>query len=741
MVSAYEVVEAGKAKGITISWSDVFSLYNRSHLRASGAFFVPAFVTQFISTYVAYRKPQTVLDPWVGTGSLLLPVMDAADIGRGVAIAHSDSEVRLPQAMSTKPVEWRVDKPQVALESLGTFDVVLSAPPWGGPKTTATIRTASGQLDVRDSETSVNVVRAATHINDSGEAVFILPNNFFFDRSQGSGWNALAQLGLYVNAVIALPPSAFVGTAIEANIVIISRTKTNELFVARLTPNQDPAPLLANLRKRKAGPAIELGKLVNPAVFRSWHALATETEIAALAQRSGLTKVALRELVEGIHLGDRTESGFEDLPNAVYLPLIGNSPVVIALSELRIKPQNCAQLVLRTDKVHPEFLAGFLNSSLGRKTRDALSRGAFIPKITKQSLLEADVYTAPLEIQLKVSSVGRELRDLSLRLEQLERDLWSRPVDADKVRRSFATLGEKDGLESWLETLPFPLASILWRYRAAHEPEHKNSHLLSFFEAAAQFLGTVMASAFHSDVQFFHTRKREWFEGGDDNPHSLVRSSFGEWVVRAQRLAKTTRQMLSGGERALCLDLYKTNDSEKIDCITSKGALSVLEKVSGYRNTWKGHSGIVSAKEYDRRLALLQEQLTAFWSALGPAFDEWWLIRPKQAKYTSGIYHFHADKLTGSRQIFKQIELETPAVRDANELYLFDSGTRQPLQLLHFFRMMSSPETDEAACYFYNRLEKDGIRWVSYHFEGKSERVESDPAILKVIAEVEQNNA
>lgn len=100
-----------------------------------------------------------------------------------------------------------------------------------------------------------------------------------------------------------------------------------------------------------------------------------------------------------------------------------------------------------------------------------------------------------------------------------------------------------------------------------------------------------------------------------------------------------------------------------------------------------------------------------------------------------------AAQLMGSRQIFKQVEAETATVMDSNQLYFFDPSTRQPLLLLHFVRMMPSPETEEIACYFYNRIDKKGVRWVSYHFEGKAERVESDPAILKVIREVEENNA
>ncbi len=54
--------------------------------------------------------------------------------------------------------------------------------------------------------------------------------------------------------------------------------------------------------------------------------------------------------------------------------------------------------------------------------------------------------------------------------------------------------------------------------------------------------------------------------------------------------------------------------------------------------------------------------------------------------------------------------------------------------------MMPVPESEEIACYFFNRLEQKDARWVSYHFEGKAERVESDASVRKLIEEVEQNN-
>ena len=75
---------------------------------------------------------------------------------------------------------------------------------------------------------------------------------------------------------------------------------------------------------------------------------------------------------------------------------------------------------------------------------------------------------------------------------------------------------------------------------------------------------------------------------------------------------------------------------------------------------------------------------------------------------------------------------------DSNELYLYYVTTRHPLQLLHYVRMLPAPESEEIACYFYNRVEKGGVRFVSFHYEKEAEQTLPDPAIVKVIEEVEQ---
>jgi hypothetical protein len=740
--SIAELIASARGKGESFGWEE---LYAFSVLQGQGApLVVPPFIIRFLSAYVSDGRSRSVLDPWAGIGSLLMPLIQTAKLEKATGIIKSQNEYELARLMDeTAKASWLLGAPGTLLDTLGDFDLVVSAPPFGLPAVTETFETKRGPVTVNDSETYVVALKAALHLAEGGEGIFLFPNNFFFKAGTATVREALSKVELFVNAIIALPAGTFYPhTSIESNLVFISRRETPDVFIGRLAREQDASELIKNLRRRIAGPVPELGRIIRSGQFVSWQNLVAAEEIEKLVQRGGLKPVALAEVTELITMGKRTDDGgFADLPNAVILPLIGTSPAVTSLSALQIKPQNCAQLVLRSDKVFAEFLAGFFNSSLGWKVRDRLLRGAIIPKTTKQGLMEATVYLAPIETQKEVVDVQREIRNLALRLGELQQDLWNRPTDARKVQKALTSLSQKESLESWLETLPFPLGSVLWRYQATNNVEHKNTHLVNFFEAAAQFLGTLMASAFHSNAQFFEAHKGDWFEAGKENPHSLTRSNFGDWVVRCHRLAKTTRQMLSTPkERELCLELFKTHDSAKIEAISSKAIYSILEKASKYRNDWKAHSGIVSAKEQTRRLTLLQEELTQLWAALGLAFEDWWLVRPGANEFTHGLYHFRAEKLAGSRQIFKQIDLATPEVMDSNELYFFDVTTRLPLQLLHFFRMMPAPETEEAACYFYNRLEKEGVRWVSYHFEGKAERFEPDPAILSLIREVEENN-
>ncbi len=728
------LISEAKRRAIPVSWEAISSLGSRLSRYGLGPAWLPPYVSHFIVAYLQGRKINFAIDPFAGYGALIIPIAESCDVREAVGIdvnaQFSTVAVTISEGM---PIRWHHGSAESAFTQYSSFDLVVSAPPLGLPSAVEEFSSPDGPVRVRDSKTYLLTLKACLGLTSDGEAIFVLPNGFFWSPAL----EAFPKLGLSVQAIFALPARVLAPyTNIDLNIVIVAKRPAQMWFVGQVDPRSNNDALLKNFRETKVGPVPELGRLVTPGHFTSWQALVIEEEIQKLTQEGGFQAVPLSDVVTEINLGKRSEDGdFSDKPNSVYLPLIGTSSAVTSIAALRIKPQNCAQLVVRADAAFAEFVAGIFNSPLGRKIRDRLLRGAFIPKITKDSLRGATIFLPPLETQRAVVDVHREVKDLALRLADLERTLWDRPVDALKVRQTLSSLSQKEGFESWLETLPFPLASVLWRYHAAAAPEQKVTHLFNFFEACAIFVSTVMLSAFHSSAEYFRENKQLW------HAHSLERSNFGDWVVRGQRLAETTRKLLGDEQRiAFCLGLYKTESKGPAEALSNKDLFVALANAKGYRNDWKGHGGIADESEHARRLTLLEAELTRIHEAVRSVFENWWLIRPGKNEYSRGLYNYAGDKLLGSRQIFKEVKIQTSTVMDKNELYLIDAETRDPLQLLPFFRMLPGSPTEKNACYFYSRLQKDGVRWVSYHFECEAEIIRPDEILPKVIDEIERKN-
>jgi len=58
------------------------------------------------------------------------------------------------------------------------------------------------------------------------------------------------------------------------------------------------------------------------------------------------------------------------------------------------------------------------------------------------------------------------------------------------------------------------------------------------------------------------------------------------------------------------------------------------------------------------------------------------------------------------------------------------------LELCPLLRIMPSPQSEENACYFYNRREDGKARFVSYHFDADSEVLIDAPDTLAFLDEL-----
>jgi hypothetical protein len=318
-----------------------------------------------------------------------------------------------------------------------------------------------------------------------------------------------------------------------------------------------------------------------------------------------------------------------------------------------------------------------------------------------------------------------------------------RPASADEVlaalKSAVRSQAHEEGFLPWVESLPFPLASILWAYHAEVDSRAKIDYLLKFFEALAQFAAAVQLSAYRSDREFFDAHRAAWFgtDPGNPSPADFRIASFGIWVNLSRRLAKTGRRLLSGEAGTPdCYELFAAHDRDLVELFTSKKLFEVLMPASGYRNAWAGHGGVPGQAEQDRRLSALQDLLAQSRGLIGAAFETWILLKPGSFTYSDGIFNLTCTSLMGTRSTFRKQQLEVGQPLDSGRLYLLNTGSMRALELVPLIRVIAGLKTGEDAVYFYNRRTRDGVRWVSYHFAAEPELILDDQDVDELLADL-----
>jgi hypothetical protein len=290
----------------------------------------------------------------------------------------------------------------------------------------------------------------------------------------------------------------------------------------------------------------------------------------------------------------------------------------------------------------------------------------------------------------------------------------------------------------WAETLPFPLASIIWLYQAEIDPRSKVDHLLNFFEALAQLVVTIHLSAFSSDHSLFEANRSSWFGVNPDNPRppDFRFGTFGLWVNLSKRMAKITRSILAEGSTGIerCCILYAAQYPAFIKSLASREINGVLDAACAIRNSWS-HGGVASPQEHGNRLRELEGLLSTTQACMASSLETWDLLKPHAATYANGTFNYTVTLLTGANPAFRKMQVRVCHPLDSGRLYLLDGGTQRALELVPLMRVIASEDSGDEACYFYSRLmPDDGVKWISYHSQAKPERVTPDEGVRQFLS-------
>lgn len=709
--------------GIQVTSDMLDAISKRMGSRFATSYLSSANVARFIAEIAGARDAKSILDPVCGSGLLLKLTADAtqATVVHGVEINESVAQVAV-RLLGEDGKVFVADVLRDGLPLQKEYDLIVAEPPLGGPRPEPLdLGEPAGQ--VRGDFTDLLAAWVCGRLSENGVGVVILPPGFFWSRRSMQARDAIQALGGAVAAAVQLPSGSLQGTSMEAYIVVLERGEQGQIFVGQYSSDvSHQRVLLDNLTSRREGRRPAQGRLCLWEGFRGYGAIEASDRVQRLVSRLGYEPIAMSELIVSAQRTNRRDfSRLEPAANSVYLPLTGRGRVTATQDDLSDRLKDYAQLQLDPEQADARFVSNLLNGELGQALLDTIQVGAVIPRVRLEDLVASVLYLPPLDAQRVVLGTLDRIAAIRAELDELEDALWVDATRVEQVARQVEGVNREDSLDSWVDTLPFPLAIILWRYHAeAQTSKEKYEILLHYFEALAEFLATVHLSAFSSHPEIWVGQRQRLAQALEKQHLTLQLSTFGAWKCIAEFLGARCRETVRS-DPAVCENLYRTHSRETLQMLASTEIVRTLQRANSLRNEWHGHAGAIGHDQADALHAELLSLLQQSRAAQGRLWLNYELLLPEESRFRDGIFRYRAKRIMGTRSSpFETVERESVEQMDDRFLYLFDSSSDRGLQLLPFVKMLRSPESAQNACYFYNRVQGQRCRFISYHFDKDS---------------------
>lgn len=703
----------------------------------SGSYLSSAGLSSFIAELAATKDPQTLLDPTCGSGLLLKTVADRVHAFSVHGIEISRTIVPIAERLLGNSASvFCGDALYSTLPVLDSYDLIISEPPLG--LTSGRPLTLAGlDKDLRGDFSDLLICWMSTKLASHGMGIIIMPSSFIWSRRSGQAREAIEALGCAVTGCFQIPSGSLQGTTIEAYVVVIERGSQEDLFVGQYTKDVSHQRVLAsNFAARKAGKSPAQGRLCSWEDFRGYSSVEASARIERLVRRVGFDPVPMSTLViEATRPNKKSFERLEPQPNSVYLPLAGRGRSTTSQDSLSDRLKDYIQLQLDPQLADARFVAHLLNRELGQAILDTARAGTTIERVRPSDLLASTFYLPSLKIQTKVLASLDQLTGIRGEIDELEAAVWTDTRKIDQLSHQVETVNREDRFVDWIDTLPFPLGTILWRYKATEiSVQGKVEILLHFFEALAEFIATVHLSAFSSDSEIWSEHSRELFNTLDEQHLSLERGTFGSWKCIAEYLGAKCRRLVSEAPD-VAFFLYNTHNPATLRMLASSTLLSVLQHANSMRNDLR-HGGAIGEQQAERVHSELTSLVQQCRSVMGRLWLDYELLQPGTARFSGGIAHYSARRLMGTRTPFETVECDSVDQMDDRFLYLFDPNGDRALRVLPFVRMMASPRTEQNACYFFNRVQDGQCRYVSYYFDTDSDLIDNGLDTMEAIAQL-----
>jgi hypothetical protein len=709
----FPLLVAAAAGAGSVSWRDAAEIAMQAR---PGEASRVMHLLEFVAEFARELAPKSILDVQVEAPTILAAAHEGSGSARSVGLVR-DERLR-DAARHIALIDWRLGDPFTLLHELPPerFDLVLASPPLGMK---ASVAREAGDPAGRIEYADLLLWRAVDLIAAQGTVLLHTTENVLWLDRRRRCWADFAGRGLYPQAVVSVDRALWPHIGIETLLVALGREPVDELFVGRLERDTPVTTLVRNLLGRRTGRDPHLGLLTPAPAFRGWRHLMLEREIADMFGSAELRTLSEIGTVRNLTL--RPDVPYAPPANSVYLPTLGFGEVRTLPPNLEGK-QGYKLLEVQLDPAvaQAEYVAGFLSSPVGRRLRESVASGAHLPHLNMRGALGIRLPVPPIEAQARAVRSAVHLASMTALVGRLHDELWRRPQDAARVLTQLETGARADPVQRWLETLPYPLASILHRYAALRDPFERFDGLAHFHEATAQFGCAVLLSILHADAELLEPSRRQIRSAPGGRRALFDRADFGVWINLGRTLAKAVRERGKHEEQRQRLDDAAGPVVELMRCLVKTEFWDALDRASKVRNA-DAHGGVLTKAEAEARTQSLEVELGAVEQALASGFDDIDLVRADQGRLTSGIYTYpRAQRLRGAHSLFGEFELKTRIPLESDRLVFAarDAVISPILVLAPMVLVGGGTQENRNACYFFNKALGDGrFRYVSYHFE------------------------
>lgn len=561
---------------------------------------------------------------------------------------------------------------------------------------------------LRSSEAAF-LIHSLDYLDKNGHLVFILPEGILFNTFHSDLRNYLLE-NFSVEAIISLPSGAFHPfTGIKTSILILKNAKQRpNIFFAEYKEQQAENVIIENFIGEKSNNNLSQGFWINSKQLEDTDIFWTFKFFRGLKdfeEKKGKSKYPLKRLSEIIEI----KSKFGENEDILLIPRVKPDRDVIFKTEIENERslKNYFQCKVLDKIISSQYLKIYLNSEIGKHQRDMFSWGSVMPIITIKGLQSIYIEIPDLKIQREVVNAEQRIKELYNKVEAAHYNFKNKVFNYSEILKITDKFDRADDKDFLYENLLWPLATS---YRiATRGSPNLNSQLDNYFklfEMIAAFNSIVLLSALPEEVC---KEKKDYILDKGNSDYTKV--SLGLWVGLYSRLAKMYREMDD--------DFYQSIPFEKkfYESITNKKVIRILDPIPQKRNETIGHGGSISEIVAEDTISELNPYLNDMFGVL-TAYNSLDMIYTENLKKNNGLYRVYIKRLEGTHYPFAKDKIDTEKDMDTQVLYLHNRVTDERLKLIpELIELINCPKCGNWSVYFYNKLEKNYAKYISYQNE------------------------